>query len=92
MLTGYYDEGLKVQFSEPYTFESWVKDWEFPSIYFPGAMDNEDYIYEISELVAWAWPQAQRDTAQSFTVAQKLHDIEETSRDWALEVMSRLLP
>lgn len=80
MLTGYYDDGLKVHFSEPYTFESWVKNGRFPSAGFPGAMDNENYMWSLLEMVNWAWPEAQRDTAQTFTVAQNPGDNEEVER------------
>ncbi|KAF3015465.1 retrotransposon-like protein 1 [Penicillium rubens] len=68
VLSGYYDGGLKVHFTEPLDFD------ERTRYVFQGSLFERDWVSDpyyaemMRRLAAWTWPKAQMNTAQTFTL------------------------
>ncbi|KAF9242245.1 hypothetical protein DTO006G1_6413 [Penicillium roqueforti] len=69
VLSGYYDNGLKVHFTESVDFE-----WCTTDKYNYGDLLDREWVNDswygelMSDLVAWAWPLAQMNTVQTLTL------------------------
>lgn len=68
VLSGYYDGGLKVHFTESLDFDPCTR------YVFQGSIDEREWVsdyeygYMMRRLAAWTWPIAQMNTAQTFTL------------------------
>ncbi|KAJ5940896.1 hypothetical protein N7516_001064 [Penicillium verrucosum] len=68
VLSGYYDGGLKVHFTESLDFDPCTR------YVFQGSIDEREWVSDheygdmMRRLAAWTWPIAQMNTAQTFTL------------------------